>query len=161
MVLQILIKFKNSKGVGEMALLNEVHVKWMDLIQKENIIAKELLVHVSANTLTPEEAIGKPERNDYPLFLGKEVKKTYVPAFALFAYLILVAVHSIQLANLTEDLYEIYYHIPFLYFPDKNRFLYFYLLFLWQIQQYDLNCFLHHQQHRLFRKDGLDLQDNA
>ncbi len=44
------------------------------------------------------------------IFLGKEVKKTYVPAFALFAYLILVAVHSIQLANLTEELYETYYH---------------------------------------------------
>ena len=43
------------------------------------------------------------------IFLGKEVKKTYIPAFALFAYLILVSIHSIQLARLTEQFYETYY----------------------------------------------------
>lgn len=43
------------------------------------------------------------------IFLGKEVKKSYVPAFALFAYLILVVVHSIQLGTLTEELYETYH----------------------------------------------------
>ena len=43
------------------------------------------------------------------IFLGKEVKKTYIPAFALFAYLILVVMHSIQLASLTQELYDIYY----------------------------------------------------
>lgn len=43
------------------------------------------------------------------IFLGKEVKKSYIPAFALFAYLILVLMHSIQLAILTEELHELYY----------------------------------------------------
>ncbi len=42
------------------------------------------------------------------IFLGKEVKKPYIPAFALCAYLILVIVHSVQLANLTEELRETY-----------------------------------------------------
>lgn len=42
------------------------------------------------------------------IFLGKEIKKPYIPAFALFAYLILVIVHSVQLANLTEELREVY-----------------------------------------------------
>ena len=45
------------------------------------------------------------------IFLGKEVKKAYIPAFALFAYLILVVMHSIQLANLTEEFREMYYHV--------------------------------------------------
>lgn len=45
------------------------------------------------------------------IFLGKEVKKSYVPAFTLFAYLLLVLVHSIQLASLTEELHEIYYMV--------------------------------------------------
>lgn len=45
------------------------------------------------------------------IFLGKEVKKSYVPAFALFAYLILVVVHSVQLGTLTEDLYETYHSL--------------------------------------------------
>lgn len=43
------------------------------------------------------------------IFLGKEVKKSYIPAFALFMYLILVVVHSIQLGTLTEELYETYH----------------------------------------------------
>lgn len=45
------------------------------------------------------------------IFLGKEVKKSYIPAFALFAYLILVVMHSVQLANLTVELREVYYHL--------------------------------------------------
>lgn len=45
------------------------------------------------------------------IFLGKEVKKSYVPAFALFAYLILVVVHSVQLGTLTEELYETYHSL--------------------------------------------------
>ena len=45
------------------------------------------------------------------IFLGKEVKKSYIPAFALVAYLILVVVHSVQLANLTQELHELYYHL--------------------------------------------------
>ena len=45
------------------------------------------------------------------IFLGKEVKKSYIPAFALFAYLILVVVHSLQLANLTVEFYDVYYKL--------------------------------------------------
>lgn len=45
------------------------------------------------------------------IFLGKEVKKSFVPAFTLFAYLLLVLLHSIQLANLTEELHDIYYMV--------------------------------------------------
>ena len=45
------------------------------------------------------------------IFLGKEVKKSYIPAFALIAYLILVVVHRVQLASLTEEFYELYYHL--------------------------------------------------
>ena len=45
------------------------------------------------------------------IFLGKEVKKSYIPAFALFAYLLLVVMHSVQLANLTEEFREVYYHL--------------------------------------------------
>lgn len=44
------------------------------------------------------------------IFLGKEVKKPYIPAFALFAYLVLVVMHSVQLANLTQEYYDLYYH---------------------------------------------------
>ena len=40
------------------------------------------------------------------IFLGKEIKKPYIPAFALFAYLVLVIIHSVQLANLTEEFRE-------------------------------------------------------
>ena len=40
------------------------------------------------------------------IFLGKEIKKPYIPAIALVAYLILVVMHSIQLA---QELYETYY----------------------------------------------------
>lgn len=45
------------------------------------------------------------------IFLGKEVKKTYIPGFALFSYLVLVVIHSVQLANLSQELYETYYKI--------------------------------------------------
>ena len=45
------------------------------------------------------------------IFLGKELKKSYIPAITLFAYLLLVVMHSVQLANLTEALYETYHHL--------------------------------------------------
>ncbi|MFA6849401.1 MAG: DUF364 domain-containing protein [Selenomonadaceae bacterium] len=56
-----------------MTILEEVREKWLELIQKRKIDAKTAAVHVTARTLTPEEAIGNPERLDYLLFLGKEV----------------------------------------------------------------------------------------
>ena len=45
------------------------------------------------------------------IFLGREVKKPYIPAFALFAYLTLVTIHSIQLANLAAELHAMYYKL--------------------------------------------------
>jgi len=42
------------------------------------------------------------------IFLGKEVKKSYIPAFALFGFLGLAVMHSIQLANLTQELHDLY-----------------------------------------------------
>ena len=41
------------------------------------------------------------------IFLAKEVKKPYVAALPLVFFLILVLVHSIQLANLPESNYEL------------------------------------------------------
>ena len=40
------------------------------------------------------------------IFLGKEVKKPYIPALALVFFLILVAVHAIQLGNIPELNYD-------------------------------------------------------
>lgn len=45
------------------------------------------------------------------IYLGKEIKKSYIPAFALVAYLSLVIVHSVQLASLTQEFYEAYYNV--------------------------------------------------
>lgn len=56
-----------------MTILEEAREKWLKLIQKKDMDAKKVEIHVTARTLTPEEAIGTPERYDYPLFLGKEV----------------------------------------------------------------------------------------
>ena len=43
------------------------------------------------------------------IYLGRETKKAYVPGFTLAAYLILVSMHSIQLANLVAEYYDTYY----------------------------------------------------
>lgn len=43
------------------------------------------------------------------IFLGKELKKSYIPAIALFGYLILVAIHSLQLFLLTDELHDAYF----------------------------------------------------
>lgn len=45
------------------------------------------------------------------IYLGRETKKSFVPGFTLAAYLILVSMHSIQLANLSAELYDTYYHV--------------------------------------------------
>ena len=41
------------------------------------------------------------------IFLGRETKKAYVPALALIFFLILLVVHSVQLANVPEVNYEV------------------------------------------------------
>ena len=43
------------------------------------------------------------------IFLGKEIKKPYVPAISLVFFLILVLIHSVQFANIPEINYEQYY----------------------------------------------------
>ena len=43
------------------------------------------------------------------IFLGKELKKPYIPAITLFAYLLFAVMHSVQLANLTAEFYEKYH----------------------------------------------------
>lgn len=45
------------------------------------------------------------------IFLGKELKKAYIPGLALFAYLILVIIHSVQLGNLAPEIYDTYHHM--------------------------------------------------
>lgn len=40
------------------------------------------------------------------IFLGKEIKKTFVPALPLIFFLILLVVHAIQLGNVPELNYE-------------------------------------------------------
>lgn len=37
------------------------------------------------------------------IFLSQEVKKSYVAAIPLFAYLVLIIIHVVQLATLTEE----------------------------------------------------------
>ena len=44
------------------------------------------------------------------VFLGRELKKSYIPAIVLAVFLILVAMHSIQLGNLTNEVYDTYYN---------------------------------------------------
>lgn len=43
------------------------------------------------------------------IFLGKEVKKPYIPAISLIFYLILILMHSIQLTNIPATNYTEYH----------------------------------------------------
>lgn len=45
------------------------------------------------------------------IFLGKELKKPYIPGITLFAYLILIAMHGIQLFELTPELHDVYFKL--------------------------------------------------
>ncbi|SDF85011.1 Rossmann-like domain-containing protein [Sporomusa acidovorans] len=56
-----------------MTLLEEAKIKLSQLAIDHNWSSSEKITVVSARNLTPEEAIGKPDRNDYPLLTGKEV----------------------------------------------------------------------------------------
>ncbi len=53
-----------------MELLEKLKIKGKEIIKEYNI--KDKIVKVKARVLTPEEAIGNPEHNDYPLLKGKE-----------------------------------------------------------------------------------------
>jgi hypothetical protein len=54
-------------------LLEEARTKLIEIVKTNNWDENETIHIVSARDLTPEEAIGKPDRDDYPLITGKEV----------------------------------------------------------------------------------------
>lgn len=56
-----------------MTLLEKARGELAQIIEKQGWNAKEKVSVVSARDLSPEEAIGKPDRDDYPLLTGKEV----------------------------------------------------------------------------------------
>ncbi len=56
-----------------MTLLEEARAKLIDIVKDQQWSKNEKIMIVSARDLTPEEAIGKPDRDDYPLLKGKEV----------------------------------------------------------------------------------------
>lgn len=56
-----------------MSLLEEARTKLCQLVATHNWDTAEKVHVVSAHNLTPAEAIGKPDRDDYPLLTGKEV----------------------------------------------------------------------------------------
>jgi len=55
-----------------MDFYEDIKERFFNLIKEKNIISQEVEV-VSARTLKPQEVIGKPERDDFPLLKGKEV----------------------------------------------------------------------------------------
>lgn len=55
-----------------MDFYNDIKESFFNLIKKKDIMSSKVEV-VSARTLTPQEVIGKPERDDFPLLKGKEV----------------------------------------------------------------------------------------
>ncbi|MBN2654199.1 MAG: hypothetical protein JXR79_03680 [Nitrospirae bacterium] len=55
-----------------MKIYSDLKSKFNSMAQQHNLLDKEVTV-VSARTLTPEEAIGKPDIKDFPLLKGKEV----------------------------------------------------------------------------------------
>ena len=55
-----------------MNFYKDVKAKFLNLVKEKNLFSQKVEV-VSTRTLTPEEVIGKPERDDFPLLKGKEV----------------------------------------------------------------------------------------
>ena len=55
-----------------MDFYNDIKERFFNLIKEKDIMSSKVEV-VSARTLTPQEVIGKPERDDFPLLKGKEV----------------------------------------------------------------------------------------
>ena len=45
------------------------------------------------------------------IFLGKELKKPVAPAIALGGFLVLVIIHTVQLATLSGEFYEMYHSV--------------------------------------------------
>lgn len=55
-----------------MAFLEDIREKFSQVATANGLLREEIQV-VQARPLTPEEAIGRPERDDFPLLKGKEV----------------------------------------------------------------------------------------
>jgi len=55
-----------------MDFYNDIKERFFNLIKEKDLMSSKVEV-VSARTLIPQEVIGKPERDDFPLLKGKEV----------------------------------------------------------------------------------------
>ena len=55
-----------------MDFYEDIKENFFNLIKEKDLMSSKVEV-VSARTLTPQEVIGKPERDDFPLLKGKEV----------------------------------------------------------------------------------------
>ncbi|SMB99659.1 Putative heavy-metal chelation [Thermanaeromonas toyohensis ToBE] len=55
-----------------MGFLEDIRGKFSELVAANGLQREEIQV-INARPLTPEEAIGRPERDDFPLLKGKEV----------------------------------------------------------------------------------------
>ncbi|MBU4349593.1 hypothetical protein KJ830_05920 [bacterium] len=55
-----------------MDFYKDIKERFFNLIKEKELMSSKVEV-VSARTLTPQEVIGKPERDDFPLLKGKEV----------------------------------------------------------------------------------------
>jgi len=55
-----------------MDFYEDIKERFFNLIKEKNLMSLKVQI-VSARPLTPQEVIGKPERNDFPLLKGKEV----------------------------------------------------------------------------------------
>lgn len=55
-----------------MDFYKDIKERFFNLIKEKELMSSKVEV-VSARILTPQEVIGKPERNDFPLLKGKEV----------------------------------------------------------------------------------------
>ena len=61
----------SKKENYEMGVLEEALLKFREIVGNHNLLDKR--IQVKMRPLKPEEAIGKPERDDFPLLKGKEV----------------------------------------------------------------------------------------
>ena len=55
-----------------MDFYEDIKERFFNLIKEKDLMSSKVQV-VSARTLTPQEVIGKPERDDFPILKGKEV----------------------------------------------------------------------------------------
>ena len=55
-----------------MDFYNDIKERFFSLIKEKDLMSSKVEV-ISARTLTPQEVIGKPERDDFPLLKGEEV----------------------------------------------------------------------------------------